>query len=95
MIEKNNDLFLEECHDHHAFYRYSSLYDIAQLLLPIGVIMTALFFNQNSNTPITVEELYLIISILGICYGPMKDCRTISIAWSDGMHSIRRLTDYL
>lgn len=48
MVEKNNDLFLEECHDHLNFYRYASLYDITQLLLPIAVVLTTLFFDRSS-----------------------------------------------
>jgi hypothetical protein len=72
MVEKNNDLFLEECHDHQTFYRYSALYDIAQLLLPIAVVVTALIYDQNSEDPLSVEQLYLILSLLGICYRPMK-----------------------
>ena len=95
MVERNNDLFLEENHDHSLFYRYASLYDIAQLLLPIAVVVTSLVFDQNNETPMTVEQLYLILSMLGICYRPMKDFRTFSIALSDGFHSLRRLTDYL
>lgn len=43
----------------------------------------------------TVEQLYLILSMLGICYRPMKDFRTFSISLSDGFHSLRRITDYL
>jgi ABC-type multidrug transport system fused ATPase/permease subunit len=78
-----------------TFYRYSSLYDIAQLLLPIAVVMTALIYDQNSQDPMTVEQLYLILSLLGICYRPMKEFRTLTIALSDGFHSLRRITDYL
>lgn len=95
LVEKNNDFFLEENHDHSQFYRYSSLYDIAQLLLPIAVVVTSLVFDQSNTQPMTVEQLYLILSMLGICYRPMKDFRTFSISLSDGLHSLRRLTDYL
>jgi ABC-type multidrug transport system fused ATPase/permease subunit len=95
LVEKNNDYFLEENHDHSLFYRYSSLYDIAQLLLPIAVVVTSLIFDTNNKQPMTVEQLYLILSMLGICYRPMKDFRTFSISLSDGFHSLRRITDYL
>ena len=95
MVERNNDFFLEECHDHLTFYRFSSLYDIAQLLLPIAVVVTALIYDQNSEAPMTVEQLYLILSLLGICYRPMKEFRTLTIALSDGLHSLRRISDYL
>ena len=76
------------------FYRYSSLYDIAQLLLPILVVMTTILFDQSSDEPLTVQQLYLILSLLGICYRPMKDIRTLKIAIGDGLHSLTRLTDY-
>lgn len=95
MVEKNNDLFLEENHDHQLFYRYAALYDIAQLLLPIAVVVTAALYDTNASHALTVQQLYLILSLLGICYRPMKDFRTFSIALSDGFHSLRRLTDYL
>ena len=42
-----------------------------------------------------VEELYLILSMLGICYRPMKEVRKFTIAMSDGFHSLRRITYYL
>ena len=76
------------------FYRYSSLYDIAQLLLPIAVVVTSLMFDLNTKNPMKVEQLYLILSMLGICYRPMKEFRTFSIALSDGFRSLRRVTDY-
>lgn len=95
LVEKNNDYFLHENHDHSLFYRYSSLYDIAQLLLPIAVVVTSLIFDTNNKQPMTVDQLYLILSMLGICYRPMKDFRTFSISLSDGFHSLRRITDYL
>jgi hypothetical protein len=77
------------------FYRYASLYDIVQLMLPILVVVTSMLYDQNSEQAITIEELYLILSLLGICYRPMKEFRTLSIALSDGLHSLRRITDYL
>jgi ABC-type multidrug transport system fused ATPase/permease subunit len=77
------------------FYRYASLYDIAQLLLPIAVVVTASVLDQNRKDPLTVQQLYLILSLLGICYRPMKDFRTLSISLNDGFHSLRRITDYL
>lgn len=72
MVERNNDFFLEECHDHMKFYRYASLYDIVQLMLPILVVVTSMLYDQNSEQAISIEELYLILSLLGICYRPMK-----------------------
>jgi len=95
LVERNNDYFLEENHDHVQFYRYASLYDIAQLLLPIAVVVTASVFDQNSQDSLTVQSLYLILSLLGICYRPMKDFRTLSISINDGFHSLRRITEYL
>ena len=64
-------------------------------MLPIAVVVTALIYDRNNKDPLTVEMLYLILSLLGICYRPMKEFRTLSIALSDGMHSLRRITDYL
>lgn len=77
------------------FYRYSSLYDIVQLMLPILVVVTSMLYDQNSEQAISIEELYLILSLLGICYRPMKEFRNLSIALSDGLHSLRRISDYL
>jgi hypothetical protein len=36
-----------------------------------------------------------MLSLLGICYNPMKQCRTFSINLNDGLHSLKRLSDYL
>lgn len=54
LVERNNDYFVHENHDHSMFYRYASLYDIAQLLLPIAVVVTSLVFDQNQKKPMTV-----------------------------------------
>ncbi len=43
------------------FYRYASLYDIVQLMLPILVVVTSMLYDQNSEQAITIEELYLIL----------------------------------
>lgn len=47
IIEKNNDLFKHENHDHLLFYRYSTLYDISQILLPIAVVVSIALFDYN------------------------------------------------
>ena len=95
LIEKNNDLFEEENHDHHVFYFYSSLYDIILLMLPILVVVTICVYDLGEAAPITVEQVYLMLSLLGICYEPMKSFRTISISFHDGLHSLNRIDQYL
>lgn len=94
MTEKNNDLFIEENHDHQKFYSYATLYDITLLMLPIFVVSTITLIDVNEEDPITVEQVYLMLSLLGICYNPMKNVRTISINLHDGLHSLRRLGRY-
>jgi hypothetical protein len=54
IIEKNNDLFIEENHDHSIFYSYLTLYDITLLMLPIFVVATITLFDVNEDDPITV-----------------------------------------
>ncbi len=54
IIEKNNDLFIEENHDHDIFYSYLTLYDITLLMLPIFVVATITLFDVNEDDPITV-----------------------------------------
>ena len=53
LIEKNNDLFLEECHDHLVFYRYSSMLEILQLLLPLAICCSTLLYDTLSERTIT------------------------------------------
>jgi ABC-type multidrug transport system fused ATPase/permease subunit len=94
LTEKNNDLFIEENHDHGLFYSYATLYDITLLMLPIFVVSTITLYDVNEEDPITVEQVYLMLSLLGICYNPMKSVRTISINLHDGLHSLRRISRY-
>ncbi len=94
IIEKNNDLFIEENHDHMMFYRYATLYDITLLMLPILVVVTITLYDMNEEFPITVEQVYSLLTLLGICYMPMKSTRTISISMHDGLHSLKRLSQY-
>lgn len=54
LIEKNNDLFMEENHDHELYYLYSSLYDITLLLLPIMVVVTISLYDIGEPNPITI-----------------------------------------
>lgn len=35
-----------------------------------------------------------MLSLLGICYEPMKSFRTISISFHDGLHSLHRLQQF-
>jgi ABC-type multidrug transport system fused ATPase/permease subunit len=87
-------LFIHENHDHSLFYSYATLYDITLLLLPISVVSTITLYDVNEDDPITVEQVYLMLSLLGICYNPMKSFRTISINLHDGLHSLNRLSKY-
>lgn len=54
ITEKNNNLFIEENHDHSLFYSYVTLYDITLLLLPIAVVSTITLYDANEEDPITV-----------------------------------------
>lgn len=72
MIEKNNDLFEEENHDHYLFYFYNSLYDIILLMLPVLVVVSISIWDYGEQQPITVEQVYMMLSLLGVCYVPMK-----------------------
>lgn len=35
-----------------------------------------------------------MLSLLGICFEPMKSIRTISISFHDGLHSLNRIQQY-
>ena len=83
-----------ENHDHYLFYFYSCLYDIILLMLPILVVVTIGLWDIGEAKPIKVEQVYLMLSLLGLCYQPMKEFRTISISFHDGLHSLNRLQQY-
>ena len=94
MVEKKNDLFIEECHDHLSFYRYSSIFEILQLLLPLAVCCTSLVYDKLSERAVTFEELYFVLSLLGICYRPMRKMRAFHISVTDGLHSLERISQF-
>lgn len=54
LIQKNNDLFIQENHDHEQYYLYSTLYDITLLLMPIMVVVTVALYDIGEANPITV-----------------------------------------
>lgn len=54
LTEKNNNLFIEENHDHALFYSFATLYDITLLMLPIFVVSTITLYDVNEEDPITV-----------------------------------------
>jgi ABC-type multidrug transport system fused ATPase/permease subunit len=58
------------------------------------VVVTIALFDIGEVNPITVEEVYVMLSLLQICYNPMKAFQTLVISFHDGMHSLNRLTAY-
>ncbi len=88
IIESNNDFFIHENQDHKLFYFYASLYDISILMLPVLVVSTICVYDINSSNPITVQQVYLLLSLLNICYHPMKSFRTLIIALHDASVSL-------
>ena len=63
-------------------------------MLPILVVVTITLYDLNEVNPITVEQVYSLLTLLGICYMPMKSTRTVSINLHDGLHSLKRLSQY-
>lgn len=58
------------------------------------VVVTVALYDIGETNPITVEEMYVMLSLLQICYNPMKSLQTIVISFHDGLHSLGRLTTY-
>ncbi len=77
------------------FYNYVTLYDITLIMLPILVIVTIALYDINTANHITVSQVYVLLSLLGICYGPMKNFRTLRLGLHDGMRSLRRIEEFL
>ena len=77
------------------FYEYVTLYDITLIMLPILVIVTIALYDLNEPNHITVTQVYVILSLLGICYNPMKSFRTLAINFHDGLWSFQKIEDYL
>jgi len=63
-------------------------------MLPVLVVVTICVWDMGESKHITVEQVYLMLSLLGICYEPMKSFRTISISFHDGLHSLHRFQQY-
>lgn len=63
-------------------------------MLPVLVVVTICVVDVGEAQPISVEQVYLMLSLLGICYEPMKEFRTISISFHDGLHSLGRIQEY-
>lgn len=85
---------MHENHDHEEYYLWSTLYDITLLLLPVMVVVTVALYDIGEANPITVEDMYVMLSLIQICIKPMKSIQTITISFHDGLHSLGRLTTY-
>lgn len=46
---------------------------------------------MNRDNHITVEQVYIMLELLGICYNPMKAFRTITISFHDGFISLAKI----
>lgn len=64
-------------------------------MLPVLVIVTICLWDMGETNHITVEQVYMMLTLLGICYEPMKSIRTISISFHDGLLSLDRIDQYL
>lgn len=95
LVERNNDFFLHEMEDHKQFYHYQALLDVTLLLLPIAVVISIALYDLNEATSFTVKEVYLLLSLLGICYKPLRNLHRVSLAATHATHSMKRLTIYL
>ena len=52
------------------------------------VVITVSLYDFGESNAITVEEVYVMLSLLQICYNPMKAFQTVVISLHDGMHSL-------
>jgi hypothetical protein len=52
------------------------------------VVVTVSLYDIGESNAITVEEVYVMLSLLQICYNPMKAFQTVVISLHDGMHSL-------
>ena len=95
LMQKNNDYFIQENHDHKLFYQYVTLYDITLIFVPILVIVTIALYDLNEPNQISVSQVYVLLSLLGICFNPMKSFRTLSINFHDGLRSLKRIENFL
>jgi ABC-type multidrug transport system fused ATPase/permease subunit len=50
---------------------------------------------MNETNPITVSQVYVLLSLMGICYMPMKSFRTLTLSFHDGLRSMKRIEKFL
>lgn len=95
LLQKNNDFFLKENKVHHEFYHYQSLFEISLLLLPIIVALSISLYDHNQQNHFTIKQVYMLLTLLGICYKPLKNIKTMSLHIEQGLHSLNRVSIYL
>jgi ABC-type multidrug transport system fused ATPase/permease subunit len=95
LLERNNDCFIQENKNHRKFYHYQSLFEISLILLPIVVALSISLYDHNEETSITIREVYMLLTLLGICYRPLKNLQQVMLKVEDGMHSFKRIEIYL
>ena len=92
IIERNNDFFIKENKDELLFNHYESLFHICLVLLPIIVICTSILYKKHQ---FNMQQTYFFLSLLGICYKPLKNYQKIEVNLHQGLHSLNRLQVFL
>lgn len=50
---------------------------------------------MNELNHITVSQVYVLLSLIGICYQPMKSYRSLTLSLHDGLRSLKRIQKFL
>jgi ABC-type multidrug transport system fused ATPase/permease subunit len=65
------------------------------MLMPLVFVFSMMFYDLNEAQSFTIEEVYVMMSLIGLIYRPLKNLRKFSITFSEGLYSLKRFALYL
>lgn len=67
-------------------------FDISLIIMPLIFVISLSFYDYNETTSFTIEEVYILMSLIGLCYRPFKNLKKFNLIMSEGLYSLRRFS---
>jgi hypothetical protein len=76
-------------------HRLLTIFDISLVILPLVFVISLSFYDQHEAASFTIEEVYILMTLIGLCYKPFKNLRKFTLTFSEALYSLNRFSIYL
>ena len=59
------------------------------------IVISLAFYDLNERQNFTIEEVYILMSLIGLIYKPLKNLKKYTLTFKEGMYSLQRFGLYL